>query len=247
MTLHSSTLAWRIPWTEEPGRLKSMGSRGVGQDWATSLSLFAFMHWRRKWQPTSVFLPGESQGRRSLVGCRLWGCTESDMTEATSQQQQQQQHEVYCFPGGSAGKEIRLQCRRSRFDPWLGKIPWRREWLSTPVFLPGEFYGQRSLAGYRPWGHEESDMTEATKHMKYTNSKSLVWLGFRCIHTHTKVPNSWSWRLRTLLKAPFVQLKLPLIPDWWYKTLTSSHYIHLYIYLKQEWMYCWEKIKTNSK
>ena len=44
---------------------------------------FHFMHWRRKWQPTPVFLPGESQGRGSLVGCRLWGCTESDMTEVT--------------------------------------------------------------------------------------------------------------------------------------------------------------------
>ena len=52
-------------------------------DWATSLSLFTFMHWRRKWQPTPEFLPGESQGRGSLVGCRLWGCTELDMTEAT--------------------------------------------------------------------------------------------------------------------------------------------------------------------
>ena len=52
-------------------------------DWATSLSLFTFMHWRRKWQPTPVFLPGESQGRGSLVGCRLWGRAESDTTEAT--------------------------------------------------------------------------------------------------------------------------------------------------------------------
>ena len=47
----------------------------VGHDWATSLSLFTFMHWRRKWQPTPVFLPGEPQGRGSLVGCRLWGHT----------------------------------------------------------------------------------------------------------------------------------------------------------------------------
>ena len=54
---------------------------GVGHDWATSLSLFTFMHWRRKWQPTPVFLPRESQGRGSLVGCRLWGHTKSDMTE----------------------------------------------------------------------------------------------------------------------------------------------------------------------
>ena len=68
MAPHSSTLAWKIPWTEEPGRLQSMGSLRVGNDWAASLSLFTFMHWRRKWQPTSVFLPGESQGQRSLSG-----------------------------------------------------------------------------------------------------------------------------------------------------------------------------------
>ena len=80
---HSSTLAWKIPWTEEPGKLQSMGSLRVGLDWATSLSLFTFMHWRRQWQPTPVFLPGESQGRGSLVGCRLWGHTESDVTEVT--------------------------------------------------------------------------------------------------------------------------------------------------------------------
>ena len=73
MASHSSTLAWKIPWTEEPGRLQSMGSQRVGHNWATSLSLFTFMHWRRKWQPTPVFLPGESQGRGSLVGCHLWG------------------------------------------------------------------------------------------------------------------------------------------------------------------------------
>ena len=73
--------AWKIPWTEEPGGLQSMGPRRVGHDWVTSLSLFTFMHWRRKWQPTPVFLPGESQGWRSLVGCHLWGHTESDTTE----------------------------------------------------------------------------------------------------------------------------------------------------------------------
>ena len=81
MAPHSSTLAWKIPWMEEPGRLQSMGSLRVGHDLATSLSLSTFMHWRRKWQPTSVFLPGESQGRGSLVGCSPWGREESDMTE----------------------------------------------------------------------------------------------------------------------------------------------------------------------
>ena len=64
---HSSTLAWTIPWTEEPGGLRSMGSLRFGHDWATSLSLFTFMHWRRKWQPTPVFLPGKSQGQGSLL------------------------------------------------------------------------------------------------------------------------------------------------------------------------------------
>ena len=61
MAPHSSTLAWKIPWAEEPVRLQSMGSLRVGHDWATSLSLFTFIHWRRKWQPTPVFLPGESR------------------------------------------------------------------------------------------------------------------------------------------------------------------------------------------
>ena len=63
MATHSSALAWKIPWMEEPGRLQSMGSLTVRHDWATSLSLFTFMHWRRKWQPTPVFLPGDSQGQ----------------------------------------------------------------------------------------------------------------------------------------------------------------------------------------
>ena len=83
MAPHPRTFAWKIQWTEEPGGLQSMVSLRVGQDWETSLSLFIFMHWRRKWQPTPVFLPGESQGRGSLVGCRLWGRTESDMTDVT--------------------------------------------------------------------------------------------------------------------------------------------------------------------
>ena len=83
MAPHSSTLAWKTPCAEEPGRLQSMGSLRVGHNWATSLPLFTFMHWRRKWQPAPVFLPGEAQGRWSLMGCRLWGRTELDTTETT--------------------------------------------------------------------------------------------------------------------------------------------------------------------
>ena len=77
---HSSTLTWEIPWTEEPGRLQSMGSRRVGHDWATSLSLFSFIYWRRKWQPTPYSCL-ENPRNGSLLGCRLWGRTGSDTTD----------------------------------------------------------------------------------------------------------------------------------------------------------------------
>ena len=76
MAPHSSTLAWKIPWMEEPGRMQSMGLQRVGHDWATSLSLFTFMHWRRKWQATPVFLPVESQGWGNLEAA-VYGVTQS--------------------------------------------------------------------------------------------------------------------------------------------------------------------------
>ena len=69
------------------------------------------------------------------------------------------------FPGGAHGKEPACYCRRCEklgFSPWVGKISWRRAWQPTPVFLPGESHGQKSLAGYSPQGHTESDMTEVT-------------------------------------------------------------------------------------
>ena len=73
MATHSCMLAWKIPWMEEPSRLQSMGLQRVRHDWATSLSLFTFMHWRRKWQPTPVFLPGESQGQGEPSGLLSMG------------------------------------------------------------------------------------------------------------------------------------------------------------------------------
>ena len=69
------------------------------------------------------------------------------------------------FPGGSSGREPVCQCRRRKrgsFDPWVKKIPWRKAWELTPVFLPGESHGQRSLVGYSPQGGKESDTTEVT-------------------------------------------------------------------------------------
>ena len=122
MAAHSSTLAWKISWTEEPGRLQSMGSLRVRHDWVTSLSLFTFMYWRRKWQPTPVFLPGESQGRGSLVGCRLWGHTESDTTEVT----QQQGRGLRRVPGASlVAQLVESTCNEGDLGsiPGLGRSP----------------------------------------------------------------------------------------------------------------------------
>ena len=85
MAPHSSTLAWKNPMD---GGVWWAAVHGVAESW-TQLGnfTFTFTHWRRKWQPTPAFLPGESQGEGSLVGCRLWGRTGSDTTEVTWRQQ----------------------------------------------------------------------------------------------------------------------------------------------------------------
>ena len=92
MATHSSILAQRILWTEESWWA---AVHRIAESDTTEVTQYACVHWRRKWQPTPVFLPGESQGQRSLVGCRLWGYTELDMTEVT-QQQQQSRNEPVC-------------------------------------------------------------------------------------------------------------------------------------------------------
>ena len=101
MAVHSSTLACKVPWTEEPGSLQSMGSQRVGHDWATLLYL--------------PLMPG--------------------------------------FPVGSDGKESACQCqahKRCGLDPWVSKMPWRRKWQPTPVFLPGELHGPEEPGGLWP-------------------------------------------------------------------------------------------------
>ena len=144
MAPHSSTLAWKIPWMEEPGRLQSMGSLRVGHDWVTSLSLFTFMNWRRKWQPTPVLLPGESQGQGSLVGCRLWGHTESDLTEVTLQQQQNNLELEWCpclltieALAPRAAHDIQL-CWASFW--WMNPSKLSSCVFSHPLLLPGRHY-----------------------------------------------------------------------------------------------------------
>ena len=119
MAAHSGTLAWKIPWTEEPGRLQSMGLQRVGHDWTTSLLLLHYM-------------------------------------------------ESWSFPGSSGVKESACNAGGPGCVPWVRKIPWRRKWLPTPIFLPGESHGQRSLAGYSSWGCKESDTTERLRHIQLT-------------------------------------------------------------------------------
>ena len=192
MAPYSSTLAWKILWTEEPGRLQSMGSLRVGHDWATSLSLFTFMLWRRKWQPTPVFLPGESQGRGSLVAA-VCGVTQSWIQLKWLSSSSSSSSSSIMVYGASLVVQrwrICLQCRRCRklgFDPWVRKIPWRWKWQPTSVFLPGESPEQRSLAGYSPWGCKELDVTETTEHahiMIYNLSALLIL----CTQIHTHFP-----------------------------------------------------------
>ena len=97
---------------------------------------------------------------RNLACCNPWGSSQSDRTEPLNSNNVTYDRGS---PGGTSGKEVLCQCRRHKrhgSDPWVRKIPWRRIWPSTAVFLPGESHGQRSLAGCSPWGHKELDMTE---------------------------------------------------------------------------------------
>ena len=147
MAPHSSTLAWKIPWMEEPGGLQSMGSLRVGHDWVTSLSLFTFLHWRRKWQPTPVFLPGESQGRGSLVGCRLWGRTESNMTEVTQQQQQQLPSKEDLRMTRSHAQTFFYSSTHCR---WMNHCHWQlfcwvKHYLTLESLTIQIFYGRKAL------------------------------------------------------------------------------------------------------
>ena len=90
------------------------------------------------------------------------------------------------FPGGLHGKESACNCWRPGFDPCIGKIPWRREWQATPVFLPGESHGQKSLVGYSPWGCKESDMTSTfTFHFNVLYSAAMNKTNPHCFHRGT--------------------------------------------------------------
>ena len=127
MATHSSILASRIPWTEDPGGLLSMGSQRV-------------------------------------------------------------RHDLVIEPRCDSGKESSCQFKRPErleFNPWVRKIPWRRKWQPTPVFLPGECHGQRSLAGYSPWGHKS--WTRLSANIPHSHIQTPVTISMSnsgCVHMH---------------------------------------------------------------
>ena len=159
--------------------------------------------WRRAWQPTPVFLPGESHGQKSLAGYSPWGHKESDMTHRltlllspsyriisvssflfsdwrllTWSPRNRWTSFSKLYSDVRASLEVRNLPEsagdvRCSFDPWVGKIPWNRNWHPTPLFLPGESHGQRSLVGYSPWGHKELDMTEDIPIEKVSKNKNF--------------------------------------------------------------------------
>ena len=94
------------------------------------------------------------------------------------------------FPWWLSNKESAWQCRRHRFDPCVGKIPWRRKWQPTPIFLPEKFSGQRSLVGYSLWDHKELDMTDWAHTNTHTHpEREKHW------QMHTHIPFQLSFKL----------------------------------------------------
>ena len=92
---------------------------------------------------------------------------------------------IWGFPGGANGKEPACQCRTLGFDPWVRRIPWRRKWQPIPVFLPGEFHGQRSLADCSPWGRKRVGHDRSTEHSKISpvqSNRSVMSLCARSVH-----------------------------------------------------------------
>ena len=98
------------------------------------------------------------------------------------------------------------RCRRHRLDPWAGKIPWRRKWLPTAVFLPGEFRGERSLVNYNPWGHEELDT------MEQLSTEKLPLL---CYFSKASWPTlSWTLLKNNYMCTPIIYVRNFCVPDF---------------------------------
>ena len=184
---HSSILSWEIPWTEELGGLQAMGLQRVGHYLAMkkqqcnincqksrntvprcTISHKVVMYlFSSKIVQTGICM----HTKHTQIHTNPCTCISVKIWKDIHKCQQQQPLVVgicYMFlifglPWWISGKESICQCRRPGFDSWVRKIPWRKKWQLTPVFLPGKSHGQRSLEGYSPWGYKELDTTQQTK------------------------------------------------------------------------------------
>ena len=150
-----------ILWPPDVKRRLIRKDPDAGKDWRqdemgmTEDEMFGWHHWLNGHEFEQA--PGVGDGQGELACCSPWGCKELDTTE--------QLNWTYGLPRWYSGKEFACHCRsckRCMFNPWIRKIPWRKKWKPTPVFLPRKFQGQRNLADYSPWGCKELDMTEHT-------------------------------------------------------------------------------------
>ena len=144
------------------------------------------------------------------------------------------------FSDGSDGKaSVCLQCRRPGFNSWVGKIPWRRKWQPTPVFLPGKPHGQRSLVGYSPWGHKESDTTERLHFHFQPNDPLIASLVIYRKQLKTYVHTKCStWIFTTGLSRIAKSWKQPkrLIVDEWINKLCYTYTCYLLSHFSRVWL-----------
>ena len=133
------------------------------------------------------------------------------------------------LPRRLSDKEFDCQCRRLGFDSRVRKIPWRRKWQPTLVFLPKKSHGQRGLAGYSPWGHKESDMglSDSTTNNNFTDTETPCrWeksmINDDMLPTSMYTPDSWSWKLMMLMPTDLTTGPSEECP--WADTSFLNHY-----------------------
>ena len=190
MVPHSSTLAWKIPWTEEPGRLQSMGSLRVGHDWATSLWLFTFMHWRRKWHRTPVLLPEESQGRRA------WWAAVYGLAQSRTRLKRLHFH-------------FSLSCIAERNGTHSSVLAWRIPGTGEPGGLP-------SMGSHRV-GHDWSDLAAAAAAAELYINGIIKYAIFLCLFLISSLFWDSSILLRMSIAYAFF-ISLSSIPIYEYTT-----------------------------
>ena len=158
MAIHSSTLAWKIPWMEEPDRLQSMGSQRVRHDWATSLSLFLLLR--------CFWIPPLPRPRTHHHRCLLKDLILSQVSSFFSlfvpfyEAKDADSLSLIVTKPFYSWLPPAITLHSQYFLPLILSLLWRRKWQPIPVFLPGESHEQRSLVGYCSWGHKKSDMAE---------------------------------------------------------------------------------------